>query len=43
MGGKGDGIQKHRRAVTKQSRDVKYRTGSTVNDMVITLYGVGGH
>ena len=34
---KGEGIKKYRSVVTEQSWDVKYSTGSTVNNIVITM------
>lgn len=35
MGERGEGIKKDKSAVTKQSRDVKYNIGNTVNDIAI--------
>lgn len=36
LGGKGEGSEKHRLAVTEQPREVKYSPGNRVNNIVIT-------
>lgn len=36
---KGEGAEKYRLVVTKQSQDVKYNIGNTVNSIVMTTYG----
>ena len=39
LGEKGEGIEKYRLVVTKQSWDVKSSTGNTVNNVVTPTYG----
>ena len=42
LGERGEGIEKYRSAVTKQSRDVKYSMGNIVDLIVITMCGARG-
>ena len=36
-------IEKYKMPVTKLSQDIKYSTGNTVNNIVITMYGARGY
>ena len=40
MGEKGEGIKMHKLPNIKSHGDVKYSIGYTVNDIVITMYGI---
>ena len=40
IGEKGEEIRKYKLVVTNSHRDVKYSTGNTVNNVLVTTYGV---